>query len=96
MKSAVMRISVWMGAGFLVSFGWGFYFAIANKSIPIEPLVMTLAKLTNPAAAVVLYLNPGSPLGLTMVAVTNAATYALLGLIVETVRRRHRNLHLPA
>ena len=96
MKNALIRISVWMGAGFLVSLGWGLYFATANKGIPIEPYVMILAKLTNPTAAVVLYLNPGSPHGLAMVAVTNAATYALLGLIVETVLRRHRYLHLPA
>lgn len=95
MKSVLIRIATWMSAGFLVSFGWGLYFATANKGIPIGPIVMALARLTNPTAAVVLYLNPGSPLGLTWVAVTNAATYALLGLIVETVRRHHRSLHLP-
>jgi hypothetical protein len=96
MKNALIRIVAWMSAGFLVSFGWGFYFATANRGIPIGPIGMALAKLTNPTAAVVLYLNPGSPLGLTWVAVTNAATYALLGLIVETVRRHHRHLHAPA
>ena len=94
MKSALIRIATWTSAGFLVSFGWGFYFATANKGIPIGPFVDTLARLTQPTAAVVLYLNPASPLGLTWVAVTNAATYALLGLMVETVRRHHRSLHL--
>ena len=94
MKSVRIRIATWTSAGFLVSFGWGFYFAAANKSIPIGPIVDTLARLTNPTAALVLYLNPDSPLGLTWVAVTNAATYALLGLMVETVRRHHRSLHL--
>ena len=94
MKSVLIRIATWTSAGFLVSFGWGFYFATTNKGIPIGPIVHTLARLTQPTAAVVLYLNPASPLGLTWVAVTNAATYALLGLIVETVRRHHRSFHL--
>jgi hypothetical protein len=95
MKNVLTRIAIWMSAGFLVSFGWGLYFATANKAIPVGPIVMALAKLTNPTAAVVLYLNPGSPLGLTWVAVTNTATYALCGLIFETIRRNHRSLHLP-
>lgn len=96
MKSVLIRISTWMGAGLLVSFGWGFYFATANKGIPIGPIVYALARLTQPITAVVLYLNPASPLGLTWVAVTNAATYALLGLMVETVGRHHRSLHLSS
>ena len=90
MKSALIRIATWTSAGFLVSFGWGFYFATSNKGIPIGPIVDALARLTQPTAAVVLYLNPASPLGLTWVAVT----YALLGSMVETVRRHHRSLHL--
>jgi len=94
MKSVLIRIATWTSAGFLVSFAWGLYFATTNKGIPIGPIVYTLARLTQPTAAVVLYLNPASPLGLTWVAFTNAATYALLGLMVETVRRHHRSLHL--
>ncbi|HLW97726.1 MAG TPA: hypothetical protein VKR82_03700 [Candidatus Acidoferrales bacterium] len=94
MRSALIRIAAWASAGFLVSFGWGFYFATANKGIPVGPIAHTLAQLTQPAAAVVSYVNPASPLGLTWVAVTNAATYALLGLMVETVRGHHRSLRL--
>ena len=94
MKNIWIRLAIWMGAGVLVSLGWGLYFATANKSLPISPIVMAVARLTNPIAAAVLYLNPGSSLGLTWVAVTNATAYALLGLIVETLRR-HRPLHLP-
>jgi len=94
MKSLLIRIATWTSAAFPVSFGWGFYFATANKGIPIGLFEHTLARLTQPTAAVVLYLSPASPLGLTWVAVTNAATYALLGLMVETVRRHHRSLHL--
>jgi hypothetical protein len=96
MKNVLIRIATWTSAGILVSFGWGFYFASANKGLPIGPIVYTLARLTQPTAAFVLYLNPASPLGLTWVAVTNAATYALLGLTVETVRRHRRSLRLSS
>jgi hypothetical protein len=92
MKSVLIRIATWTIAGFLVSFGWGFYFATTSKGIPIGSIVYALARLTQPTAAVILYLSPASLLGLTLVAITNAATYALLGLMVETVRRHHRPL----
>ena len=65
MKSVLIRIATWTSAGFLVSFGWGLYFATSNKGIPIGPIVDTLVRLTQPTTAVVLYLNPASPLGLT-------------------------------
>ncbi len=94
MKSVLIRIATWTSAGFLVSFGWGLYFAITNKAIPVGPIVHTLARLSQPTASVLSYVNPASPLGLTWVAVTNAATYALLGLMVESVRRHHRSLRL--
>lgn len=96
MRNVLIRIAVWAGAGFLISVGWGVYFANANKALPIEPLVYTLAKLTQPAAAVVLYLRPNLPLGLTWLTVANAATCALLGLIVETIRHHYRPIHIAA
>jgi len=79
---------MWASAGFLVSAGWGFYFATTNKAIPIRLIVDALARLTQPAAAVVLYFNPHYLLGLRAVAIANAVTYAFVGLIVETIRRR--------
>ena len=94
MRNVVIRIAVWASVGFLVSVSWGFYFANANKSIPIEPFVYTFAKLTQPALAVMLYLKPTSPLGLIRVVVANAATYALLGLIATTIRKHHLALHI--
>jgi hypothetical protein len=87
------RIALWAGVGILVSAGWGFYFAAANKSIPIGPIVYGLARLTEPTAAVVLYFNPHYPLGLRAVAIANAVTYAFLGLIVEMIRRRSQIPH---
>jgi hypothetical protein len=46
------RVVLWAGVGFLISTGWGFYFTVANKSVPIEPIVYALARWTEPAAAV--------------------------------------------
>ena len=78
---------MWATAGFLVAVGWGIYFATKDKGIPIEPIVYDLARLTQPAAALLLYLNPRSTLGLTTVVLENAAMYALVGFIVEAIRR---------
>jgi|SRR5215469_15065914 len=93
MRDAVLRLAIWASAGLMVSIGWGVYFASANKALPVEPLVYALAGLTQPAAGVRLYLNPSSAMGLTWVAVVNLFTYALLGVIVETIRRHHRSAH---
>jgi hypothetical protein len=92
-RNVLVRIAVWASAGLLASLGWGLYFAKANKDIPIEATVYALAKLTQPIAAAVLYIKPNLPLSLTWVAVANAATYALLGLIVETIRQHYRPIH---
>ena len=94
MKNAAIRIGMWAIAGFLVSVGWGLYFASVNRNIPIEPTAYILAKLTQPTAAFIGYLNPAAPLGLNWLVAANAATYALLGLILETIRQRYRLLHI--
>ena len=93
-KMMISRIAMWASAGLLVSVGWGLYFASTNKALPIEPIVYILASLTQPTAAVALYLKLVHQLGLTWVVVVNAATYALLGLAVETIRRHYRSLHI--
>jgi hypothetical protein len=81
------RITGWTGAGFLVAGFWGLYFANANKSKPIGPLVDAFARLTQPIAAIVAaYVH--SPVGLHSFLWMNAATYALIGLIVEALRRK--------
>jgi len=76
------RIAMWASAGFLVAGCWGLYFAVRSKDIPIEPLVYTLARFTQPIAVLSSY-----PLSLYLVLFANAATYALVGLIVETLRQ---------
>jgi hypothetical protein len=82
-----LRMVIWATAGLLVSAGWGFYFAAANKDIPVGLIVSALATLTQPAVAVFVYLNPHFQVGLRAVEITNAVTYAFVGLIVETIRR---------
>ena len=79
-NSLIFRIALWASTGFLVSAGWGLYFASANKANPIEPIVYAFFRLTQPVAAItVAYFD--FPRGLTWIVVENAATYALLGLI---------------
>ena len=77
------RIAVWAGMGFLVAGCWALYFAWRSKDNPIEPMVYTLACLTQPIALLRSY-----PLNVYLVLFANAATYAMVGLIVETMRRR--------
>jgi hypothetical protein len=78
------RIAIWAAAGFLVASGWAVYFLIANKDHPTEPIVSTLISLTCPVAIV----GSHYPVGLCAALVINVATYALIGLVVETLRRQ--------
>jgi len=80
------RIRMWAIAGFLVASCWALYFAEANKDNPTAPIVWTLAGLTQPIALVSFYFHFG--LHFYWVLLANAATYALIGLIVETLRRQ--------
>ena len=80
------RIAMWASAGFLVAACWALYFAMRSKDNPIEPIVHTLGSLTQPVVLIGSYFNFGMYFYLVMLA--NAATYALVGLIVETLRQR--------
>lgn len=89
----IFRIVLWASTGFLVSAGWGLYFASANKALPIEPIVNAFSRLTQPIAAItVSYFD--FPRGLTSIVVENAVTYALIGLIVEAIRQRYRLIQI--
>jgi len=91
MKNAtIFRIAIWAAAGFLVSVCWGFYFASADKANAIQPIVYTLFGLSQPVVGAATGFYPDLPIGLRAVVVANVATYALLGLIVETIRQRYR------
>lgn len=79
-----LRIAMWASAGLLVAAVWALYFLIASKDSPIEPIAYTLSRLTCPIAIA----GSHFPLSLYWVLVANAATYALAGLIVETLARK--------
>ncbi len=78
------RIAIWAAAGFLVAGGWAVYFLVASKDRLIEPIVSTLARLTCP----VVILGSQFPISLPSALVANVATYALVGLVVEAMRRQ--------
>jgi len=81
------RIAMWASLGFLVAGCWALY--LFTRAIPLsaaEPLVYTLARFTQPVALVSLYFHFG--IRFYWVLLANAATYALAGLIVETLRQK--------
>jgi hypothetical protein len=78
------RIAIWAFAGFLVASGWAVYLLVRSKDHLIEPIVSTLIRLTCPVAA----LGSHYPVSLYSALLANVATYALVGLGVETLRRQ--------
>jgi hypothetical protein len=78
------RIAMWAGAGLLVAYCWAVY-AFVNPINPAEPLVYTLARLTQPIVLAGSYFNVG--LRVYWVLLANAATCGLIGLTVESLRR---------
>jgi len=80
------RIAMWAGAGVLVAACWALYFAMRSKDNPIEPLVYALGSLTQPVVLIGSHFHFGMSFYLVILA--NAATYALIGLIVETLWQR--------
>jgi hypothetical protein len=78
------RIGLWTGVGFLVAGGWALYaFASTPPALTSADPILTLVRLTCPIALFSSY-----PIRLYWVLLANAATYALAGLIVETLRQR--------
>ena len=80
------RIAIWAIAGVIVAVLWAVYFAGMGKDIPIQPIVYTLASISCPLALVGNHFHFG--VKLSWVLLTNAALYALLGLVVEGLRRQ--------
>jgi hypothetical protein len=78
------RIAIWSAVGFLVASWWAVYLLMASKGHPIEPVVSTLIRLTCPVAII----GSHYPVSLYSALVANVATYALIGLVVEILRRQ--------
>jgi hypothetical protein len=78
------RVAIWAAMGFLVAGGWAVYLFVRNKDLPIEPIVSTLIRLTCPIAIV----GAHYPVSIYSGLAANVATYALVGLVVETLQRQ--------
>ena len=83
-----LRIFLWAFAGFLIAAGWAFYASATFPSpiTPAQPLVWNLALLTQPMAFASFHFH--FPASIYLVFATNAVAYALLGLMVENLRRQ--------
>jgi len=81
------RIALWASAGLLVAGFWAIYFAQVNKDNPLGPIVYSLASWTQ---AIVLVIHHFT-VSFYWVLLANAVTYALIGLVAETLRRQFRH-----
>ena len=78
------RIKMWAIAGFLVAGYWAVYaFATMPTMLFAQPEILILVRLTCPIALFSHY-----PISFSWVLLANAATYAMVGGIVEMSRRR--------
>lgn len=78
-----LRIAIWSGVGALVLVFWTLYIS-ATSPTPLGT-VWILAYLTCPIALAHHY-----TLSFYFVLFMNAATYALVGMVVETMRRHYK------
>ncbi len=83
-----VRIALWTFAGLLVAGGWWLY-AIATAPTPMDPILWTLARYSCPVVLAGFYFHFG--VSIYWVLITNAASYGLLGLIVEILRRQRKH-----
>jgi hypothetical protein len=86
------RVAIWAFVGFIVAACWAF-FVLATSPFANERMqgLLPLVWVTCPIT-----LASHHPIGLWSVLIANAATYALVGLIVETLRKHPihlRTLH---
>jgi hypothetical protein len=88
--SVKYRIAMWASAGLLVAGCWHFYvLATFPMQITSEPIVWTLLRLTCPIAFAGFHFH--FPVSIYWFFLANAATYALVGLIVESLRQQLRH-----
>jgi hypothetical protein len=89
-RSSAMKFRIiwWAFAGFLVAAGWAFYAAATFPEVisRANPLVWNLALLTQPLAWASIHFN--FPASIYLVFASNAVAYALVGLIIESLRQQ--------
>jgi hypothetical protein len=81
------RIAMWSVVGFLVSGCW-VIIALMNPIALAKPAARTLAVFIQPIALVSFRFHV--PMHFLEVMIANAATYGLIGLMMETLRRQLR------
>jgi hypothetical protein len=79
------RIAMWSVVGFLLSGCWVIV-ALMNPTALAKPAARTLAVFIQPIALVSFRFHV--PMHFLEVMIANAATYGLIGLMVETLRRQ--------
>jgi len=80
------RMAMWAGAGFLVAAGWALYaYASHPPALTSADPMLALAEITCPIAFASMHFHFGVSLYASLIA--NAATYGLVGLAVESLRR---------
>jgi hypothetical protein len=82
-----LRIAIWACVGALVVVIWRLYLS-ATFPNPLLGTARVLIDLTCPIALVRHY-----PVSFYSVLLVNAGTYALVGVLVEIVRRQHKRSH---
>ena len=81
------RVALWAAIGFLVAGCWALYaFPSFLPTTAGETLLYAFARLTQPIVLIGTYFHFG--IRFYWVLLANTATYALLGLIVESLRRK--------
>lgn len=79
-----LRIAIWAGLGALLVVFWRFYIQMTFATP--HGIAWALIYLTCPITLLRQY-----PMSFYVVLLTNAATYALVGIVVESIRRRYRH-----
>ncbi len=83
------RIVMWASAGFIIASCWALYaFATTPPALTSADPILALVQLTCPVAFASLHFH--FAVGLYWSLLANAATYGVIGLIVEILRRQSR------
>lgn len=86
------RIAGWAAAGFLIASCWLVY--LSARSFPLtsgETMIYALARLSQPVVSLGSYFHFG--IRFYWVILANTATYALVGLLAESVRKKLHPAH---
>jgi hypothetical protein len=83
----IVVAAVWAGVGYLISRGWGLYWASIDPAAPPHDMVRLLEIVTVPGARIGSFLVDG-PHGLQRASLENAAAFGLIGATIHLLRRR--------